>query len=213
MLDPLGAGGDSLIEAIRLGRDALAIAPRQRLAVEGLRERITQARASGASGEALLLRGEASELPRLLARQARGLLRTEAGGGASRHPCGSVDLILVSAPSGRPRRQVDPDMLFPACAAVLKPGGFLAVTKRLGHREAVSGFGGGTVRLCEQLGLQYWQHVIALLALITDGHLHPPRHRCTQRDGNDVETVHADLLVFRKPANATAKRLPAAEAA
>ena len=157
------------------------------------------------------MRGDVSELPWLLARQARGFLRTEARSGASRHPCGSVDLILVMLPTGRPPRQVDPDALYPPCAAVLKPGGFLAIAKHVGHGGAVCGLGGGTVRLCEQLGLQYWQHVIAVLAPITDGRLHPPRSH-TQPD-TDVETVHADLLVFRKPATAPAKRLAAAEAA
>ena len=53
--------------------------------------------------------------------------------------------------------------VYEACAAVLKPGGFLVcVTKdmRSGGGGALRNLSGETIALCEDAGLLYWQRVI-----------------------------------------------------
>lgn len=62
--------------------------------------------------------------------------------------------------------------IYAACAAVLKPGGFLVlVTKEMRFSGRLGDLAGQTVTLCQQAGLLYWQHVIALHATIRDGQL------------------------------------------
>lgn len=71
------------------------------------------------------------------------------------------------------------------CNALLKPGGFFALLPPRPQVEL-----GDTVRACQDAGLLYWQHVIALTAPIADGKLH---HQPGTRG-------HHDLLIFRKKA-------------
>jgi modification methylase len=57
--------------------------------------------------------------------------------------------------------------VYAACAAVLKPDGFLVVvTKNLRAGGELYDLAGDTIRLCRQSGLHYWQQVIALHAAI-----------------------------------------------
>jgi hypothetical protein len=61
--------------------------------------------------------------------------------------------------------------------------------------------GGETVSLCAELGLAYWQHIIALLAPIDDSELTPHQHRDRRHaEAAPSQVVHADVHVFRKPA-------------
>ena len=98
--------------------------------------------------------------------------------------------------------------IYAACAAVLKPGGFLVVvTKELRAGGALHNLAGATIALCREAGLLYWQHVIALLAAIRDGELVPrpsfwqlTQVRKALARGERVHLVcHEDVLVFRKP--------------
>ena len=100
--------------------------------------------------------------------------------------------------------------VYAACAAVLKPGGFLVVvTKNLRAGGAMRDLAGDTVQLCQQAGLLYWQHVIALHAAIRDSDLVPRPsfwQLTTIRDalarGQRLHLVcHEDVLVFRRPDN------------
>ena len=105
--------------------------------------------------------------------------------------------------------------IYRACAAVLKPGGFMVcVTKdmRSGGRGALRNLSGETIALCENIGLLYWQRVIGLLATVRDDELvmrpsfwqtlHARRRRAK---GDRTQVVaHEDVLVFRKPLVATA---------
>jgi modification methylase len=105
--------------------------------------------------------------------------------------------------------------IYAACAAVLTPGGFLiAVTKDLRERGGLRDLAGDTIALCRAAGLQYWQHVIALLAAIRDGELIPYpsffqltqiRKAVARRERTHV-VVHEDVLVFRKPEATPAAR-------
>lgn len=98
--------------------------------------------------------------------------------------------------------------IYSACAAVLKPGGFLViVTKELRAGGALHNLAGGTIALCREVGLLYWQHVIALLTAIRDGELVPrpsfwqlTQVRKALARGERIHLVcHEDVLVFRKP--------------
>jgi modification methylase len=108
------------------------------------------------------------------------------------------------------------DDIYRACAAVLKPGGFLVcVTKdmRSGGGGALRNLSGETIALCEDAGLIYWQRVISLLATVRDSELvmrpsfwqtlHARRRR---EKGDRTQVVaHEDVLVFRKPQQAAIK--------
>jgi modification methylase len=105
--------------------------------------------------------------------------------------------------------------VYRACAAVLKPGGFMVcVTKdmRSGGGGALRNLSGETIALCEDAGLLYWQRVIGLLATVRDDALvmrpsfwqtlHARRRRAK---GDRTQVVaHEDVLVFRKPLVAAA---------
>jgi modification methylase len=97
--------------------------------------------------------------------------------------------------------------VYEACAAVLKPGGFLVlVTKDTRCKGALRNLSGQTIALCEQAGLAYWQRAIALLATIRDEQLqmrpsfwqtmHVRRARA--RGERTQVVAHEDVLVFRK---------------
>lgn len=103
--------------------------------------------------------------------------------------------------------------VYAACAAALKPGGFLVVvTKNLRGGGALNDLAGATVALCQQAGLLYWQHVIALHAAVRDGALVPrpsfwqlSTTRKALARGERLHLVcHEDVLVFRKPDAASA---------
>jgi hypothetical protein len=98
--------------------------------------------------------------------------------------------------------------VYEACAAALKPGGFLVVvTKNLRAGRALHDLAGDTVDLCQATGLLYWQHVIALHAAIRESELVPrpsfwqlSTTRKALARGERIHLVcHEDVLVFRKP--------------
>lgn len=204
-----------LVEAIRQRRHAAAVIGHDPSDAHELEQRITDARHNGASGDAVLLRGDPSELPRLLAQQGQGLLRRQlpAAGEVAVHPAGSADLIVVSLPaalllgrrqriSKRWRQPFSAHDLLNASAVVLRPGGFLAAVTGGPQRQAIKrDLGGETVSLCAELGLAYWQHIVALLVPVDDGQLKPHHHR-DRRDAEaaPAHVVHADVHIFRKPA-------------
>ena len=89
-----------LVEAIRQRRHAAAVIGHAPSDAHELEQRITNARQQGEPSDAVLLRGDPSELPHLLARQAEGLLRRQlrAAGDIAVHPAGSANLGVVSRP-------------------------------------------------------------------------------------------------------------------
>lgn len=210
MLDPLcdDPTAGTLIEAIRLRRDALGLASLDPARNAAQRSALSEALRDGASGNAQLLVGEPCDLARLLARKAGPLLNRRAGGArlheVARHPCGAVDLVLLGATllpaeQQQPRRRhwwtaaESGDQLLSASTALLRPGGFLLLAALTAAADA-----GGTdpvselVRVGQSHGLQYWQHVIVLHAPIENGQLHPAGTAARER-------CHGDLLAFRKP--------------
>jgi hypothetical protein len=202
-----------VLTAIRQQRHAAAVIGCDADQVE-LDKRLADARAEGAAGEALLLRGDPSQLPRLLAEQAGPFLRRhrQVNASAGVHPGGSIDLIVVFLPSALllgPRQEpsgaqprVGAVDLLTAAAVVLRPGGYLvAVTNSEECHGSGRDLGSETMSLCGGRGLRYWQHIVCLLATIDGDRLKPP-HR--SRRGRDVESraprvVHQNAHVFRKP--------------
>lgn len=207
-----------LIEAIRQRRHAAAVIGHDPSDAHDLEQRITDARNQGASSDAVLLRGDPSELPHLLAQQGQGLLRRQlrAAGDVAVHPAGNADLIAVSLPatlllgrrqrtSKRWRQPFSAHDLLNASAVVLRPGGFLAAVTGGPQKQSLPrDLGGETVSLCTELGLSYWQHIVALLAPIDDSQLKPPQHRDRRHaEAALPQVVHADVHIFRKPACAS----------
>jgi modification methylase len=98
--------------------------------------------------------------------------------------------------------------VYGACAAVLKPGGYLVlVTKDMRSAGALRNLSGETITLCEETGLLYWQRIIALLATVRDAEIvmrpsfwQTLQVRKARARGNRTHVVaHEDVLVFRKP--------------
>jgi hypothetical protein len=98
--------------------------------------------------------------------------------------------------------------VYEACAAVLKPGGFLILaTKDMRSGGTLHNLSGDTITLCENLGLNYWQRIIGMLATVRDSEivmrpsfwqtLHARRMRARGERAHVV--AHEDVLVFRKP--------------
>jgi modification methylase len=64
--------------------------------------------------------------------------------------------------------------VYAGCERLLAPGGFLVlVTKNMRAGGTLSNLAGDSTRLCQQVGLDYWQHIVALLATVHDGELRP----------------------------------------
>ncbi|MDE3130969.1 MAG: hypothetical protein KGL16_07430, partial [Acidobacteriota bacterium] len=160
-------------------------------------ERIGWARQQGALGDAVLLRGDPPELPRLLAEQAGRFLRRHRHTGdevdTDVHPAGSADLVLASLPAilllgRRQEHTLRWHSRFSACdvlaaaATVLRPGGYLVAATSAAEMEgSARDLGVETVSLCAELGLAYWQHIVCLLVPIQDGKLKPRRRRRSRR--------------------------------
>jgi hypothetical protein len=162
----------------------------------------------------VLLRGDPPELPRLLADQADGFLRRHRhlDHGVGVHPGGSVDLILVFLPAvllvghlqdtRRWQTRLDAVDLLTGAATVLRPGGYLvAITNGDELHGGGRDLGSETVSLCEELGLRYWQHIVALLVPIDGGQLKPPRRSRRRRAVAPPRPriVHQNVHVLRKP--------------
>jgi hypothetical protein len=87
---------------------------------------------------------------------------------------------------------------------LLRPGGFLAVAA-VAPAATNGGDGlGAIVRTCQQSGLQYWQHVVALTPALGDGRERGRSQRARPRAAQPSRATrcHHDLLVFRRPADA-----------
>ncbi len=98
--------------------------------------------------------------------------------------------------------------IYKACATVLKPGGYLIlVTKDMRANGSLRNLSGEIITLCENLGLQYHQRIIGLLATIRDNQLvmRPSfwqtlhvRHASKRGERTHI-VAHEDILVFHKP--------------
>jgi hypothetical protein len=94
------------------------------------------------------------------------------------------------------------------CGWLLRPGGLLVtVTKNTRRQERLNDLATTTVRLAEQAGFGYLQHLIALHAAVRDGRLvaRPSFWQLTQTRRARARgepchlVVHEDVLVFTTP--------------
>lgn len=100
--------------------------------------------------------------------------------------------------------------VYAGCARLLAPGGYLVLaTKNMRAGGRLTNLSGDTTTLCENTGLVYWQHIVALLATIRDEALRPRpslwqllnlRHALARGERTHL-VCHEDVLVFRKPSS------------
>ena len=96
-------------------------------------------------------------------------------------------------------------VLYTACERVLRPGGVLAVLTASTPRPAgLRDDPGEVIAAARAAGLIYAQHIVALHATITGGHLTtgPPDAACPDETASPPAVcarIHSDLLVFTKP--------------
>jgi len=100
--------------------------------------------------------------------------------------------------------------IYAGCAKLLAPGGYLVlVTKNMRAGGRLTNLSGDTITLCENIGLVYWQHIVALLATVTEDTLRPRpslwqllnlRHALAKGERTHL-VCHEDVLVFQKPAS------------
>ena len=179
VVDPSCGAGSVLVEAIHNGRRAIGIAPDRRQAALATAN-VSHARQQGAPGRAAVLEGNPDQLPHLLAKAAAIHNPPPASGRVRRHPAGSTQLILTTAPP------LPGEALLSTWASVLAPGAFLMLVHPQHTGAARVGLG-RTVAAAEQARLLYWQHVIALHAT------------AASQETSEALLLHTDVLSFRKP--------------
>jgi modification methylase len=103
------------------------------------------------------------------------------------------------------------------CAWLLCPGGLLTtVTKNTRRVGRLNDLATGTIRLAEQAGFGYLQHIVALHTAIRGGRLVPrpsffqlDRVRKARARGLPLRIIaHEDVLVFRRPQTSAGSREP-----
>ena len=241
VLDPMCGIGTTLVEAAHAGRRAVGVELEPRWA-KLARRNIQHAHHQSAPSPAHVIEGDARQLPHLLAAQSVTLVDLILT--SPPYACQIAGVSTENLISGRgPIRRDDTNNysadrsnlghargttyraamgeVYAACAAVLKPGGFLVlVTKDMRSGGALQNLSGDTIALCEGLGLRYWQRIIGLLATIRDSEIvmQPSfwqmlqARRARARGERTHVVAHEDVLVFRKP-NTAAQAIPGPQAA
>lgn len=232
VVDPMCGIGTTVVEAIHLGRRAIGVDLEQRWASVAAANAV-HARSQGASGQALVMQGDARQLGHDLLGDLRGqaaLILTSPPYGPSVHGRARVRDNRVekwddSYASGGPnlahlRPDGDDPELIPAlqevmqgCHRILRPGGHLVMTARpFRRRRALVDLPGQLVALAAQAGLQPAARHVALLAGLRDGQLVPRAsffQLQRQRSGATPRMLiiaHEDVLVFRRPTEPPRRR-------
>jgi tRNA G10 N-methylase Trm11 len=223
VVDPMCGIGTTLMEAIHLGRDAIGVEYEPTWA-EIARANLRHARAHGATGHAEVLSGDARHLTSHIDRAARGLVAlvlTSPPYGPSVH--GQVDAKPgAGVAKSHYRYSTDPanlahvglDRLLDAmrqvlaeCAAVLRPGGIVALTVRPWWRAGeLVDLPGLLACVGEDAGLVLFERNVALLAGLSEDRLVPrvsffaldQVRRARARGIPRHVVAHEDLLAFRR---------------
>lgn len=190
VLDPMCGAGTSLVEAVRAGRHAIGVDIEPGFA-DLARANLDLAQRDGATGNGIVVHGDATDLPRMVPRRLRG----------------QVDLVLTSPPYGprthglvrsAPGRGVHkrhhrygersggnlayagwPGLLdgfakiMAGCATVLRPGGTLIITSRPVRRtpDDLIDLPGQLLEAATTAGLEPTERCAALLAAVKDNRL------------------------------------------
>ena len=190
VVDPMCGVGTTLVEAMHLGRDAIGVEYEDRWATLA-EANLAHARSQGASGHGEVVVGDARHLPGAVDPAVRGLVAlvlTSPPYGPSLHG-------QVRARPGKGieksnfRYSKDPANLahvgndalleamrqiFLGCAALLRPGGIVAMTVRpWWHDGELIDLPGALVRVGESAGLVLFERNVMLLAAIRDDGLIP----------------------------------------
>jgi modification methylase len=226
VLDPMCGIGTTLLEASQLGRRAIGIELEPRWADLA---RANLAQHHSRKWKARVIDGDARCAPQLLKRHTRGALadliltsppygcslgdvsdnKTKGSGPLKRADTENYSPDRSNLGHARGQKYLDAMReVYTACAAALKPGGYLVlVTKDMRANGGLHDLSGDTIRLCQENGLQYWQRIIGLLATLRDEEIvmRPSLWQIlvTRRARDQGElwhvVAHEDVLVFRKP--------------
>lgn len=182
VIEPVAGAGVIAVEAARLRRRAIAVSPTPAMACL-VSDNARRVLANRERPEPEMVTGDAETIVEAIPRRI----------------CAAA-LVALSLP----RRRLDDGGLrwdVPAvlrgCRALLTAGGLLVVVSRAGYvgRRFVSD-ATATVRAAEQVGLDYFQHIIALTATVRGGELVAMGRALTRGDRHVI--THTDVLVFRK---------------
>jgi modification methylase len=226
VLDPMAGIGSTLVEAMHLGRDAIGIEYEANWA-ELARANLAHARSQGATGHGEVLCGDSRHLGALVDSAVRGLValvltsppygpslhgqvtaRPGQGIAKSHHRYSSDPANLAHVGLGGLLDAMR--TILAACASVLRPGGFVAMTVRPWWRAGqLVDLPGALVRVGEEAGLVLYERNVALLAGLRDDHLVPrssffalEQVRRARATGTPrLVIAHEDLLVFRNPSD------------
>jgi SAM-dependent methyltransferase len=224
VLDPMCGIGTTLVEATRLGRDAVGVELEPRWA-DLARANLAHAQALGADGAGRVVTGDARQLVELVGAELAGrvaLVVTSPPYGSSLH--GQVDarpgrgvVKYDNAYSanrtnlgrvGQPRLLAALAEILTGCRTLLRPGGLLVVTARpWRRREHLVDFPGQLARTAERAGLVPFERNVALLVGLRDDELvgrpsffQLSRVRKARARGLPLRIIaHEDVLVFRRP--------------
>jgi modification methylase len=231
VLDPMCGIGTTLVEATRLGRDAVGVDLEPRWA-DLARANLAQAHTRGASGTGRVVTGDARRLLELMGPELTGqvaLVVTSPPYGSSVH--GQVDArpgqgVVKYDNAYSPDRanlgRVGQQTLVAAlaeilagCRALLRPGGLLVLTARpWRRRERLVNFPGQLARTAEAAGLVPFERNVALLVGLRGGRLvarpsffQLDRVRKARARGLPLRIIaHEDVLVFRQAGPSPADR-------
>jgi tRNA G10 N-methylase Trm11 len=231
VLDPMCGIGTTLVEAIHLGRDAIGVELEPRWA-ELATANTGHARRHGATGTAIVVTGDARQLPQLLDPALAGrvaLVLTSPPYGRSLHGqvaarpgrgVAKFDDIYSADPANLGR--INPSALLEAleeilvaCQQLLRPSGVLVLTARpYRHRDLLIDLPGQLTQIAEAAGLVLFERNAALLVGLRQDRLVPRpsffqlhRVRKARARGLPIRIIaHEDILVFRRTATAATPR-------
>ena len=223
VLDPMCGIGTTLVEAVHLGRDAIGVEYEQPW-TDLARGNLAHARSQGATGHGEVICGDGRHVAGLVDPAARGLVAlvlTSPPYGPSLH--GKVTAVPGAGVRKRhDRYSNDPAnlahvglaglldamrVMLAGVAALLRPGGYVAMTVRPWWRQGrLVDLPGALGRVGEEAGLVLYERNVALLCALRGDRLVPRAsffaldqvRRARARGVPRLVTAHEDLVVLRR---------------